>query len=127
MFCLIIFTLAFIPSPFFLFHFPHLTALSHLLALYHSDSMSEGKVVSVTLYLVLQSLLLFISTLTWENATGKVNLSELCFSLIYSALLGVTLHVFASLIFLLNCGAKQSCSYVSWHNLKAPDVFILLF
>lgn len=125
MFCLIIFTLTFIPSLFFLFQFPPLTPLSHLLAVYHSGNMPQkGKLPLTSYQMPLMATLqpgLILPQLSWnleasftfyrspcsflsviltrENATGKVNPTKLCFSGTYSALLGVILNVFMGFIF----------------------------
>lgn len=105
MFCLIIFTLAFTPSLFFLFRFPHLTPLSHLLALYHSDHMSQKGKLSKHILPCTAVLQLFISALTCENATGKVNPTDLYFSVIYYCVYGFD--------FFLELWCQQSRSHIS--------------
>lgn len=75
-------------------------------------------------YLILQPLLLFMHKMMCENATGKVINTYLCnlFCFIGSHSLCVY-----GLDFCFELWCQQSHSSISEHNLKVPDVVILLF
>lgn len=120
MFCLIIFTLAFIPSLFSLLHFPHPCTGTHLLALYHSDSMSkERKLSEQTLPCPALSSALHQQPEPREcHRKGKTNWVGLFLFTLYTLYASLRFVCFFLIVF------DPGASFFSWIDLKETCFYI---